>query len=118
MNEPDYEDRGMLKWAGFYLSDHTEKLHGEQQNAKKVRIPKPQMEHDEIQAVINQAILKQALVTIQKEERNLSGLPPVEIVGHIYGGDEIGLFISNQKIHYDEISNIEILPFEKWSYLE
>jgi len=22
----DYNDRGRLKWAGFYLSDHTEKI--------------------------------------------------------------------------------------------
>lgn len=31
-----YQDRGMKKWAGFYLSDHTAKINQEQRRRDKV----------------------------------------------------------------------------------
>lgn len=30
----EYQDRGMLKWQGFYLSNHTAKLNQDQEQAK------------------------------------------------------------------------------------
>ncbi|TFZ24236.1 hypothetical protein E2P76_15695 [Lactiplantibacillus plantarum] len=34
----DYHDRGMVKWQGFYLSDHTAALH---QQAAQIEGPPP-----------------------------------------------------------------------------
>ncbi|OJG77313.1 hypothetical protein RV10_GL002570 [Enterococcus pallens] len=75
------------------------------------------MESHEIKEIINQAIIRQQIVSIQKEERDLQGRFPDDIIGIIEGGDELGLFISGHKINYDEIRNIQIVPFSKWSNL-
>lgn len=117
MNEPLYNDRGLLKWLGFYLSDHTELINKEKNIAAKVNQAKRSMESTEIKGVINQAILRQQIVAIQKEERDLNGNYPDDVVGIIEGGDEMGLFISSYKVNYDEIRNIQIVPFNKWSSL-
>ncbi|EOH96407.1 hypothetical protein [Enterococcus pallens] len=117
MNEPDYQDRGLLKWLGFYLSDHTELINKEKTIAAKFNPSKPSMESHEIKEIINQAIIRQQIVSIQKEERDLQGRFPDDIIGIIEGGDELGLFISGHKINYDEIRNIQIVPFSKWSNL-
>lgn len=34
----DYNDRGRLKWAGFYLSDHTEEIDAATMNNEPVKI--------------------------------------------------------------------------------
>lgn len=117
MNEPLYNDRGLLKWLGFYLSDHTELINKEKAIAMKFNPAKQSMESSEIKEVINQAIMRQQIVAIQKEERDMNGNYPDDVVGIIEGGDELGLFISGHKVNYDEIRNIQIIPFSKWSDL-
>lgn len=112
---PDYQDRGLLKWLGFYLSDHTEMLSKDKEDRKNVNLPKEQMEPEEIQKIMSHAVLKRLPVTIQKEERDINGYFPDDIVGQIDGGDELGLFISGEKVGYDEIRHIEIYDWHKWS---
>ena len=34
-----YQDRGMLKWQGFFLSEHTEQIARDKYEAKKVKKP-------------------------------------------------------------------------------
>nr|WP_221676234.1 hypothetical protein [Enterococcus gilvus] len=114
---PDYQDRGLLKWLGFYLSDHTEKIDKEKELSKNVNIAKSQMESNKIQEILAQSALKRLPVSIQKEERDLEGYYPDDIVGLIDGGDELGLYISGQKVGYDEIRHIELLDWHKWSEL-
>lgn len=40
----DYHDRGMLKWQGFFLSDHTARLKREQNTPKVVAKPEQPIE--------------------------------------------------------------------------
>lgn len=115
---PDYQDRGLLKWIGFYLSDHTEKLVKEEQSRKNVNLAKEQMESEEIQKILQTAVLKRLPVKIQKEERDINGYFSDDIIGQINGGDELGLYIGGQKIGYDEIRNIELMDWHKWSELQ
>jgi len=43
----DYQDRGMLKWGGFYLSDHTSAL-AKMHAAEQVEAPLPEQDIAEV----------------------------------------------------------------------
>ncbi|MGK0607263.1 hypothetical protein [Enterococcus gilvus] len=116
-NGPDYEDRGLLKWMGFYLSDHTEKIEDESRERLHDVLAKPQMEVEEIQTVLRHAAIKRLPVAIQKEERDVNGKYPADTIGVIQGQDSLGIYIGYEKIDYDEIRHIEVTPQTKWSTL-
>ena len=39
----EYNDRGRLKWAGFYLSDHSEKIDADVEKRANQNLDKDQM---------------------------------------------------------------------------
>ena len=114
----DYNDRGRLKWAGFYLSDHTEEIDADNEQRTSQNLAKEQMTTEEISKILKTAIIKSRTICIQKEERDVDGYYPEDIVGKILGGDELGIYVGEDKVHYDEIRNIEFYQDNKWSRLE
>ena len=88
----DYIDRGMIKWQGFYLSDHTSALNAEHETKDKVlqREVSPQMTVKEITDVINKAIVKNKTVKIQTNKCDSNGIFEAPIEGEISG------YVSNQ----------------------
>lgn len=107
----DYIDRGMIKWQGFYLSDHTSALNAEHEVQNKAlhrKIP-PQMSFKEITSVINQAIVKNRIVKIQTNECNNDGIFKQPVIGKIVGYREDILYIKqNYAIKISMIRNIFI----------
>lgn len=67
--------------------------------------------------MLNAAILKRKVVCIQKEERDFEGYYPDDIIGEIRGNDELGIFVGDHKVHYDEVRHAEIQVLDKWSQL-
>ncbi|MCR9049905.1 hypothetical protein ACVWIQ_13240 [Enterococcus faecium] len=114
----DYNDRGRLKWTGFYLSDHTEEIDADNEQRANHNLAKEQMMTEEIAEVLNTAVLKNRSVCIQKEERNAEGYYPADIIGKILGSDELGIYIGAHKVHYDEIRHINFYQNNKWNSLE
>lgn len=114
----DYNDRGRLKWVGFYLSDHTEEIDTDNEQRANQNLAKEQMATEEISKILKTALIKNRSVCIQKEERNVEGYYPDDIVGKILGGDELGIYVGDNKVHYDEIRHIEFYQEHKWSRLE
>ena len=114
----DYNDRGRLKWAGFYLSDHTEEIDADNEQRANHNLAKEQMTTEEIAEVLNAAVIKNRSVSIQKEERNAEGYYPEDIVSKILGSDELGIYVGKNKVHYDEIRHIEFYQDNKWGRLE
>ncbi|HCT4835118.1 TPA: hypothetical protein OTY75_002617 [Enterococcus faecium] len=110
----DYNDRGRLKWAGFYLSDHTEEIDADNEQRANNNLAKEQMTTEEIAEVLNAAVIKNRSVSIQKEERNAEGYYPEDIIGKIKGFDELGIYIEETKIGYDEIRNVCLYSHIKW----
>ena len=111
----EYQDRGMVKWRGFYLSEHTEAIDGERTIERSKPTQKFQMDVNEIADTLNQAALKNKSVTIQIEARDRDGSYFTDIVGHIEEHDELGIYVGGTKVGYDEIRNIEIITKVKWS---
>ncbi|WP_373471800.1 hypothetical protein [Carnobacterium alterfunditum] len=116
LNE-EYHDRGIKKWAGFYLSEHTaaqEKLTDERQKSNP---QKQQLDPQEIALVVNEAILKNRSVAVQIEAVDQNGCYKDDIVGLVAGGDELGIYIDNTKVDFDEIRNIQFISLKKWTHL-
>lgn len=113
-----YQDRKLLKWNGFYLSEHTRQL--AVSKAKKVHIwpAKIAMDKRRIDQILYEAQLKDRWIAIQKEEVDEEGRYFPDIIGKIQGYDELGIYLANQKVDYDEIRNVAFTTVPKWSELE
>ena len=113
-----YEDRNMLKWIGFYLSDQTAAINKDVTERSKVNNQKPLMQSEEIEKVLNEARLKSKPVSVQLEALNENAQYYDDVIGMIRGYDELGIYIGYQKVHYDEIRNVEVYNWKKWSELK
>lgn len=113
----DYQDRGMGKWGGFYLSEHTAEISKDDKQRKKINVKKERMTAEEIDQVLHAARLKTEMISIQKEIVDQDNNYMDDVVGYISGYDERGIFLGEEKIDYDEIRNVSIVPFRKWSGL-
>ncbi|WP_343214742.1 hypothetical protein [Enterococcus alishanensis] len=67
------------------------------------------MDTDEIGQILSEAQLHNKLVAIQKQEVDQDGRYSDDVVGAVVGYDELGIFIGGQKVHYDEIRNVEFV---------
>ena len=113
-----YEDRNMLKWIGFYLSDQTAAINKDVTERSNVNNQKPLMQSEEIEKVLNEARLKSKPVSVQLEALNENAQYYDDVIGMIRGYDELGIYIGDQKVHYDEIRNVEVYNWKKWSELK
>ncbi len=114
----EFHDRGMKKWGGFYLSEHSATQEKQAQNEKNKPLQKPQLETAAIEQLLNTAIVKQLEVAIQIEQVDMDGNYSPDTVGPISGSDEQGLYIGSTKILFDEIRHVELLTQKKWSTLK
>ena len=104
----------MVKWAGFYLSEHTDLMNKDDKNRRISPSQKPQMELDEINRIMEEARLKDKSVCIQIEARDLNGNYYPDVIGKIKGFDELGIYIEETKIGYDEIRHVSLYSHTKW----
>ena len=103
----DYHDRGMLKWQGFFLSDHTSAIKKEAaQNIPELR---PEMNQSEIGRILNDSWESCTKVSIQLNQVNGNAVP-VELHGYVkgYQDDKICLSVKGniQMISVDAIRNV------------
>lgn len=112
-----YEDRGMKKWQGFFLSEHTANIAKGNERVNKIVPQKRIMTMGEIGQICEFAFNNQRQVAVQLEIRDAEGKYFDDTIGFINGYDELGYMIGDTKVHYDEIRNVELFDFHKWSSL-
>lgn len=107
----DYHDRGMMKWQGFFLSDHTSSLNkiDKQKSAAFSQQHGPSMDQEEIAEKINLAIVKNRRVKIEIDEQTIDGIVPKPISGLIQGWVGQQLYINNQAITIEEIRSVNLI---------
>lgn len=113
-----YQDRGTIKWMGMYLSEHTASLEAEKKKLLKVVPVKPRMSSEDIEKVIDTAILRSSLVAIQIEAVDDDGNYSEDIIGELQGYDELGFWVDGQLVEYDSIRNIQEYAQLKWSFID
>lgn len=105
----DYHDRGMMKWQGFYLSDHTS-VRAKEASAADVQLHRThlaKMSVEQISNVINEAILKKEVVTVDLAQRNQDGQILAPITGRITGWIANQLIVNQKAIYIEEIYAIK-----------
>ena len=110
----DYQDRGIQKWNGFYLSEHSFSIN-QIKKKQAIVLQKRKMSENEIGQVLEFAFNNRRQLAVQLEMTDLDGHYFDDTCGFIEGFDELGLMIGQTKVHYDEIRNIELLSTKKWS---
>ena len=73
------------------------------------------MSKREIGEVLQIAIVKNNSVAIQIEAIDSDGNYYDDIIGHLKGSDSLGVYVGNEKVHYDEIRNVELVDHVKWN---
>lgn len=106
----DYHDRGMIKWQGFYLSDHTAALNKKNADLNQEYRYKPQQTLETITSILAEAYSQRRQVVIQLNEldRNNVNLPDVNTLIHGYNANEI-VIDSNKFVRIGDIRNIEYI---------
>lgn len=107
----EYHDRGMMKWQGFYLSDHTVALAKSEKKIleKNSRKRPPAMSDIEISKIINMAIKKNRDVVIELKELNENMILPEAIQGKILGYQNDKLMVDNQYVDIRNIHSVQYL---------
>lgn len=113
-----YQDRGMMKWIGFYLSDHTAVLSKESKERNRINVGKEQMSLEEIGETLQQAYLKNKRIAIQLETLDNEGNYPDDLVGKISGQREEQIYLDEEDrgtlhLTIEQIHHVEILGPKK-----
>lgn len=104
-----YHDRGMKKWQGFFLSDHTSTMRKERQLRAMTFPKKPEMTQEEISEVLLKAFSNHHQVSIQLKILDDNGLYQADTIGFVQGYDENTILVSNNAIELDSINHIDLL---------
>lgn len=118
----DYDDRGMVKWMGFYLSEHTAEMEAEKKERTTVWSRKPTMDEPAIAEVLEKSYRTKSFVEIQLNEVTPEGVAYADIVGIVEGFKDTVIFVSHptsglQVIKNNLINHIRLLSCPKWSDL-
>ncbi|WP_088809869.1 MULTISPECIES: hypothetical protein [Listeria] len=118
MNLPGEEfDRGIQKWGGFILSEHSEQIEHE----KKHLNWKEAMSAKNIEMILSEALLHQQTVIIQQKlpVYNPDGFPEADLIGRIVGIQDGDIWLrsgeKNVKVFFDSIHHVACKEGEsKW----
>ncbi|MCT7697511.1 MAG: hypothetical protein N5848_06235 [Lactobacillus crispatus] len=106
----NYQDRGMKKWAGFFLSDHTLKINKDKKKRSLIYLKKPEMNQVEISNVLLIAFSNQYQVSIQLKNIDSNDNFSADIVGFVQGYyAQSSILISDNVVELDEINHVELI---------
>ncbi|MTV81635.1 hypothetical protein [Secundilactobacillus folii] len=105
----DYRDRGVIKWQGYYLSDHTAALK-KQAKQEAIKYPaKVQQSLEDMSEILSEAFGNGKTVSIQLNNRNANGEFSADIVGKVIGYEDDAVYLAGQ----DPISLTDMRHIEK-----
>ncbi|GEK28415.1 hypothetical protein [Furfurilactobacillus siliginis] len=122
MNEPEpdynrahdffanrYVERGMLKWQGYYLSDHTSALNKEATDKQPQQVHERQSS-DTVRELLADAYANQYMVSIQRYPHNSDKVYAPDLTGHISGttGDAVVLD-TGQPLMINDIRHVKLI---------
>lgn len=108
-----YRDRGMTKWQGYYLSDHTSALN-KAKHAAAIRYPaRRQQTQAEIGSVLADAYANGKPVAVQLNAITPDRLLGPDIMGLVRGYTDTELIIGANTIDMQNIRNIKYVNQSK-----
>lgn len=104
-----YQDRGMQKWGGFYLSDHTAQIKKKRRQEQEYFPSQKTMSLQAVGQVLSQAFRQQLPVRLQLKQLDQDGYFQQDISGLVEGYDQEDIIISGQPVGLTAINHIEII---------
>ncbi|WDF82086.1 hypothetical protein PQ472_09320 [Lacticaseibacillus pabuli] len=105
----DYIDRGMLKWQGYYLSDHTSALNREHAKEKQIITALPQQSASEASVILANAFANGIPISVQLNERDANGKLQADHIGLLRGYTATAIVIGLEQIALDSIRNVQLI---------
>lgn len=105
----NYQDRGMKKWAGFYLSDHTAKINQDNKRRNTIYVKKKPMDQIDIRAILMRSFGEHRKVSVQLKELSIDNDLQADIVGFVEGYREDTAIISGNLVLIDYINHIDFI---------
>ncbi len=115
-----YKDRGIMKWMGLMLSDHTEALKRESEDSRLIEVkPKREMTEEEISQVLYQAFTNNSGVAIQANTLRKDGnyYKDLECKVSGYTDNQIHLSLKDGRVRsctLEQIRNVEMMNSLDW----
>lgn len=118
----NYDDRGMAKWMGFYLSEHTSEMEKDNTIRNTIYYRREKMSEIEISSILDTAYRYRYSVIIQLDALNTEGFAFEDVTGVVEGFNGNKLYLSDvetgiQIVSIDSINHIALSTTEKWSQL-
>ena len=104
-----YQDRGMKKWAGFYLSDYTAKINKDKKRRNTVYIKKKTMDQKDIRAMLLKSFGEHRKVSMQLKNLSVNNDLQADIVGFVEGYQEDTTIISQNLVLIEDINHINLV---------
>lgn len=103
-----YQDRGMVKWAGFYLSDHVLKMSQQSKRDAYVEVKKEEMSIEDISKILMKAFSEYCLVSVQLSTLDVEGSLQRSFQGHLLGIEEDNVIIDDHVVCISDINHVEV----------
>lgn len=118
----NYDDRGMAKWMGFYLSEHTSEMEKDNTIRNTIYYRREKMSEIEISSILDTAYRYRYSVIIQLDALNTEGFAFEDVTGVVEGFNGNKLYLSDvetgiQVVSINSINHIALSTTEKWSQL-
>ena len=107
-----YHDRGMLKWTGFYLSDHQLKMNKKAVADAYIEHKKEEMSLEDISKVLLKAFSEDRLVSVQLSLLDQEGQRKKAYRGHVLGISEDKVIVDDEIFSLSEINHVEIVTIQ------
>lgn len=105
----NYHDRGMQKWGGFFLSDHTVQINKDNQKANTFYRKEAEMDLQEISRIFFKAFSNHYKIRLQLKDRNYNNEFKKDITGFVDGYHDSQIIVSGYAIELEDINHVEIL---------
>jgi len=105
-----YQDRGKMKWQGFYLSDHTAALNHQADKLKQTNNIRQQQSLEEITKFLMQSFSYNQIVKVQLNVFDTNNEIKDDLTGEISGYDDNVFYLDNKKsFDLNDVRNVEIV---------
>lgn len=107
----NYQDRGMVKWGGFFLSDHKMKINQDKAKRQRIYPKKKEMSAEKISVALLKSFSEHRKVSVQLKDLDEDGNFAPDIVGFVQGyQDEDTINVSGCNVHLSDINHVDITP--------
>ncbi|MGY3765381.1 hypothetical protein ACWOAH_02345 [Vagococcus vulneris] len=109
-----YKDRGIVKYQGFFLSEHTTSIMNEESDRNLEIFGKEQMSEEQIMELIERAIMKQQRISVQLNLKDMTGNFMEDISGMVLGYEDGTLYLDDAPIMISQIRHVEMEENKVW----